>query len=36
MPCIIAVTHDEEVYDRFDKSIHPAEGRLDGEGGTVK
>lgn len=32
--CIIAVTHDEKIYDRFDKLFHLRDGRLDGvEGG---
>lgn len=31
--CIIAVTHDEKIYDRFDKLFHLRDGRLDdGEG----
>ncbi|SFU16379.1 ABC transporter ATP-binding protein [Sedimentitalea nanhaiensis] len=28
--CIIAVTHDEKIYDRFDKLFHLRDGRLDG------
>jgi len=27
--CIIAVTHDEKIYDRFDKLFHLRDGRLD-------
>jgi len=27
--CIIAVTHDEKIYDRFDKVFHLRDGRLD-------
>ncbi len=34
--CIIAVTHDEKIYDRFDKLFHLRDGRLDGEEGGVK
>lgn len=30
--CIIAVTHDEKIYDRFDKLFHLRDGRLEGEG----
>jgi putative ABC transport system ATP-binding protein len=31
--CIIAVTHDEKIYDRFDKVFHLRDGQLDrGEG----
>ncbi|MEZ5776979.1 MAG: ABC transporter ATP-binding protein [Paracoccaceae bacterium] len=34
--CIIAVTHDEKIYDRFDKLFHLRDGRLDGvEGGET-
>ncbi|WP_170402177.1 ABC transporter ATP-binding protein [Ruegeria arenilitoris] len=33
--CIIAVTHDEKIYDRFDKLFHLRDGKLDGEGGDV-
>lgn len=34
--CIIAVTHDEKIYDRFDKLFHLRDGRLDGtEGGAT-
>ena len=31
--CIIAVTHDEKIYDRFDKLFHLRDGQLDGEEG---
>lgn len=31
--CIIAVTHDEKIYDRFDRLFHLRDGRLDGTGG---
>jgi putative ABC transport system ATP-binding protein len=32
--CIIAVTHDEKIYDRFDKLFHLRDGQLDSmEGG---
>lgn len=31
--CIIAVTHDEKIYDRFDRLFHLRDGRLDGEEG---
>lgn len=36
--CIIAVTHDEKIYDRFDKLFHLRDGRLEGaiEGGKPK
>ncbi|MEI2685841.1 MAG: ABC transporter ATP-binding protein [Cypionkella sp.] len=36
--CIIAVTHDEKIYDRFDKLFHLRDGRLDEatEGGKPK
>ena len=31
--CIIAVTHDEKIHDRFDKLFHLRDGRLNhGEG----
>lgn len=33
--CIIAVTHDEKIYDRFDKLFHLRDGQLDGEEGDV-
>lgn len=26
--CIIAVTHDEKIFDRFDRLIHLRDGRL--------
>ena len=33
--CIIAVTHDEKIYDRFDRLFHLRDGRLeDSEGGA--
>ena len=32
--CIIAVTHDEKIYDRFDKLFHLRDGRLDGTKGA--
>lgn len=32
--CIIAVTHDEKIYDRFDKLFHLRDGRLDGTEGA--
>lgn len=31
--CIIAVTHDEKIFDRFDHIFHLRDGRLDGTGG---
>lgn len=31
---IIAVTHDEKIFDRFDRIFHLRDGRLDGEGNT--
>ena len=34
--CIIAVTHDEKIYDRFDKLFHLRDGRLDTQGGGTK
>lgn len=34
--CIIAVTHDEKIYDRFDKLFHLRDGRLDSDEGDVK
>lgn len=34
--CIIAVTHDEKIYDRFDKLFHLRDGRLDIDEGDVK
>ena len=33
--CIIAVTHDEKIYDRFDKLFHLRDGRLDREEGDL-
>ena len=33
--CIIAVTHDEKIYDRFDKLFHLRDGRLDNAGGDA-
>ena len=34
--CIIAVTHDEKIYDRFDRLFHLRDGRLDDiEGGAA-
>lgn len=34
--CIIAVTHDEKIYDRFDRLFHLRDGRLDnGEGSAT-
>jgi putative ABC transport system ATP-binding protein len=27
--CIIAVTHDEKIFDRFDRIFHLRDGRLD-------
>lgn len=32
--CIIAVTHDEKIYDRFDKLFHLRDGLLDGTEGA--
>lgn len=29
--CIIAVTHDEKIFDRFDQIFHLRDGRLDGQ-----
>lgn len=29
--CIIAVTHDEKIFDRFDRIFHLRDGRLDGQ-----
>lgn len=34
--CIIAVTHDEKIYDRFDKLFHLRDGRLDSDEGDEK
>lgn len=34
--CIIAVTHDEKIYDRFDKRFHLRDGQLDSDEGDVK
>lgn len=34
--CIIAVTHDEKIYDRFDKLFQLRDGRLDTGEGNVK
>ncbi|MDO5758130.1 MAG: ABC transporter ATP-binding protein [Rhodobacterales bacterium] len=34
--CIIAVTHDEKIYDRFDKLFHLRDGRLVDEGDDVR
>ena len=34
--CIIAVTHDEKIYDRFDRLFHLRDGRLDGAEGDRK
>ncbi len=34
--CIIAVTHDEKIYDRFDKLFHLRDGRLEHDEGDVK
>ncbi|WP_193178517.1 ABC transporter ATP-binding protein [Oricola nitratireducens] len=34
--CIIAVTHDEKIYDRFDRLFHLRDGRLDGAEGDQK
>ncbi|MEH6725470.1 MAG: ATP-binding cassette domain-containing protein, partial [Hyphomicrobiales bacterium] len=34
--CIIAVTHDEKIYDRFDKLFHLRDGQLDSDEGDVK
>ena len=34
--CIIAVTHDEKIYDRFDKLFHLRDGRLGSEEGDEK
>ena len=34
--CIIAVTHDEKIYDRFDKLFHLRDGRLDSDEGDIK
>ena len=34
--CIIAVTHDEKIYDRFDKLFHLRDGRLGSEEGNEK
>lgn len=34
--CIIAVTHDEKIYDRFDKLFQLRDGRLDTGEGEVK
>jgi putative ABC transport system ATP-binding protein len=31
--CIIAVTHDEKIYDRFDRLFHLRDGRLESEEG---
>ena len=33
--CIIAVTHDEKIYDRFDHLFHLRDGRLDGFEGEM-
>lgn len=33
--CIIAVTHDEKIYDRFDKLFHLRDGQLDSEEGDA-
>ena len=30
--CIIAVTHDEKILDRFDRLFHLRDGRLEDEG----
>ena len=32
---ILAVTHDEKIYDRFDKIFHLRDGRLDDQTGQV-
>lgn len=34
--CIIAVTHDEKIYDRFDKLFQLRDGRLEHEKGDTK
>jgi putative ABC transport system ATP-binding protein len=34
--CIIAVTHDEKILDRFDRLFHLRDGRLEDEKGEVK
>lgn len=34
--CIIAVTHDEKIYDRFDKLFQLRDGRLEHEKGDMK
>jgi putative ABC transport system ATP-binding protein len=31
--CIVAVTHDEKIYDRFDRIFHLRDGRLESQGG---
>lgn len=33
--CIIAVTHDEKIHDRFDKLFHLRDGRLEHEEGEM-
>ena len=33
--CIIAVTHDEKIYDRFDRLYHLRDGRLEGIEGSA-
>ncbi|HMR54847.1 ATP-binding cassette domain-containing protein, partial [Amaricoccus sp.] len=32
--CIIAVTHDEKIYDRFDRIFHLRDGRLESQEGA--
>jgi putative ABC transport system ATP-binding protein len=31
---VIAVTHDDKIFDRFDHMYHLRDGRLDGNGGA--
>jgi putative ABC transport system ATP-binding protein len=33
--CIIAVTHDEKIYDRFDRIFHLRDGRLESQEGET-
>jgi len=32
--CTVAVTHNEEIYDRFDRLFHLGDGRLEDQKGS--
>ena len=33
--CIVAVTHDEKIYDRFDRLFHLRDGKLENQEGST-